>query len=150
MLDPFTVVSLASSVVQVVDFSAKVCLTIKGYSGMQGARRMLVDALEDTESKLDTLRGLADRQLDAKEAAVIARCALKAEDLLIHLERFRILVPAAEDGRNPRWAGRRFLDFNKIKLCLRTVLTESKLHDFQHALNTMLDLATFQLQSRTE
>ena len=54
MLDPLTALSLASALVQLVDLSKKICTLIHKYSGLKGMPERLVDALSETEHKLQT------------------------------------------------------------------------------------------------
>ncbi|KAH7411039.1 hypothetical protein BKA64DRAFT_704147 [Cadophora sp. MPI-SDFR-AT-0126] len=153
MLDPLTALSLASAVVQLVDFSAKICALVHEYSGAKGMPKRLVDALYETEHKVQTLRELSsnNRHLKEGEMAVIAICTERAETILAFLQQFKIKsLQTGGAGATGKWGDRRLLDLKKLKLAFKVKFEEKTLLEFQSSLDNVLQIAKIQMQSRTE
>ncbi len=150
MLDPLTALSLASAVVQLVDLSKKICTLIHKYSGVKGMPERLVDALSETEHKLQTLRALTsnNRQLKEGKISIIATCTKRAEKLLAFLQQFKINVsPDSGSSANRKWSERRIMDLRKVKLAFKVKFEKKTLLDFQSSLDNVLRIAEMQIQS---
>lgn len=152
-MDPIAAVSLAATVIQLVDFTTKVCLLVKEYSNLNGAPKEIRETAVLIEENLKTLIKLkfSGRTLSADETTAIDTCMTKAKALISYLEGFKseALSPATDVSRH-RWRDRSLRGLRKVRLSVKVTFEKQKLEDFQIALDRFMGLVRLHTQLRTE
>ena len=147
------VVGVVSNVVQFVDFGAKLYARIKEYStAATGAPKKIKDLAEYISLVSTTLTGLSEsgRAVIEHEQTTIQKCLLHAQELDALLDQLKLKSPAGAAGMDGlSWLDRRKSNVEKFWKAFKSIHGESKIEEFQVALQRLFALISFQLQSRT-
>lgn len=124
-MDPLTALSVAGTVVQLIDFGAKLCILIKEISSAAGCPTEVVTLAQRLQATLQTLNSLnaTERVLLENETATLSLCIERVEAFLTYLEAFRVRPAVVEKnggvGRKARFFDRRKVDVRKFGVAVR-------------------------------
>ena len=129
--------SIASNVVQFIDFGMKLCSRIKEYSAAAGAPNKLAAQVDSISDLLEILKDLSVTQKEALEQRVITRCVIKARELSALLDTFI----DRDQARYSTWSN--------AANAWKSLRAERKVTELQKALESLLKPLTLKLQVET-
>jgi len=143
-MEPLVALGVASSVVQFVDFGAKLCVRIREYSSVTGAPKKIQVLADHLSLALQTLEGLNDTSRTSLEyeRKTLEACLEQAKDLNSLLDSFK---PNAD--KQSKWRIASGID--KARVAFTSLRGEKKMDDFQNSLSRLVGLVGVQLQVRT-
>ena len=134
-LEAVVAVSLASNVLQFVDFTTRLCIRIREYSSTLSLPRRLSAHADRLLDLLQVLDGLAKTQNLPLGGQILTQCQKHAEDLSGLLESLK------DDGKSR---------FSRVKKAWKSLGKDERLQEIQTILDSLVNILALQLHVETK